>query len=71
MTEFKMIKLRKKGGIKVVARGHFAFCNHGNKSIPISDELYFKVKPGRYVIRAKVHWPENRDYNNVILSVFS
>ena len=30
--------------------------NYGNKSVPIDDKPFLKLKTGKYIIRAKLFW---------------
>ena len=42
--------------------------NYGNKSVPIDDKPFLKLKTGKYIIRAKLFWKQGQD---VVISTYS
>ena len=42
--------------------------NYGNKSVPIDDKPFLKLKTGKYIIRAKLFWKKSQD---VVISTYS
>lgn len=71
--EFKLFSIKpdKDSEFCVAHSGHTFLTHFGGRAIPISNEPYISLKPGKYVLRLKVYWPENKSYSVVSVSTYS